>query len=116
MYGASALNYDEMATVDDGACEYRIPTGIYGLYSQSDFQVSPVPFYSNLNLTLSERARLLPLTVRMLDMNGRVIKERSMIGLETIDWSLSDIKMGMYLLRISSKGELLFAQKVIKGN
>ncbi|MDD2323158.1 MAG: T9SS type A sorting domain-containing protein [Bacteroidia bacterium] len=78
------------------------------------FQVFPNPAKNNLNLSIPSENDNGLFCVEIIAVNGSVIKSRPRVSPGIITFSVSDIKTGLYMIRVSGNEKVYFTKRFIK--
>jgi hypothetical protein len=85
-------------------------------YSTPKVSIAPNPVQSILNVQLKEASQK-ALFVQLVDVQGRVIVQRTSLGLGNTELNMSDLPSGIFFLQVlQQNGKTLEAFKVIKTN
>lgn len=110
-----ALNFDNMATIDDSTCVYT-STNVELLAEKSYIRVTPNPFTTNatINFHLEDMDIQDDTKLKLFDVTGRVLKTYS-IATKTgsIDFDRGSLDAGLYLWEISTNNKRIAYQKVV---
>ena len=93
-----ASNYDSLATLEDGSCEYMN----VNINKSIDFSVYPNPSNQILNIIFNENQN--DFKVKVISTIGRVLFERKFgsVGLNKVQINLIDVDPGSYFIVIES--------------
>ena len=101
--------------VDIGAYEYNHPTTIPKNSDLEDFTIYPNPGTGQVFLECREHAKQDEMVLRICNIKGEIVKEKILdASLSLFPIDISKQPDGIYLLIVTSKGQLLNQQKIIK--
>jgi len=67
----------------------------------------PNPAYMEVTLSIPEQLRTQSLTLELLDLNGRILETKEKSNEDRVEWEVSTLAKGMYVIRMTTQEEVL---------
>ncbi len=97
-----------------GSANFQCALSISEYDKNSTILIYPNPASDIINIQLNEATNYLPVDIEVFDLQGRRVVKETITSNKEQSISIATLQKGMYLLRISSKNEIIGTSKLLK--